>query len=352
MRVHLFQVPYKKRRLVESAVPTIFDKLTTMLPPVSDKPMDGMFDGSNSLEYQCESFEEPLMDTPNAECVDASCTMPCAQQETVQYEVSPVIPVPSTVLTSLNQEVVDSVSIVHGKSFVLSKIMINNLTSNVVTTEMNPITIPTSWSVTEYAEERGSDKPTYGVFDFSNSLEKQCESFEEPLMDTPDAECADASCAMPYAHQETVQHDVLSEKPVPSAASTSPNQEVDTASIVRGKNFVLSKITINDLTSNVVSSEKNPITIPTSWGVTEYTEERGQRVVFSNILRTNSNGTAITIIDKCRGRAGQNTSLLCLWAPYRFGEMSTASNSDRHDSTVKYFRGIQKIECMPRPQSG
>lgn len=69
------------------------------------------------------------------------------------------------------------------------------------------------------------------------------ESFEKPSMDTRDAECADASCAMPCAPQETIQHESLPVTPASKAASDSPSKEVvDSALIVRRKNFVLSKI--------------------------------------------------------------------------------------------------------------
>ncbi|CAH2098825.1 unnamed protein product [Euphydryas editha] len=252
-----YKVRYKHVRLVESVVPTIFNNFTTSVPPISDKPADGVFDASNSVKDECESLEAPLMDTPNAESADGSCAMPCALPKTVKQKVYYIQP-------RLVKSVVP--------------IIFNNFTTSVP-----PI----------------SDKPTDGVFDGSNSVKDECESLEDPLMDTSDAESADASCAMPRAPQKTVQHEVLPVTPVSSAASTSPKQEVvNSDSIVHRKNFVLSKITINDLTSNTATSEKNPITIPPSWGVTEYEEQRGQRVVFSCILRTNTNGTASTIINK------------------------------------------------------
>lgn len=99
--------------------------------------------------------------------------------------------------------------------------------------------------------------------------------------------------------RECVQHEVLPLTEVDNIASTSDNcVRRNSASTECGKYFNIS-ITINDTASDVTTDKKNSITIPKSWGVAEHTEGGGQRVVFTNIVKTRENSTAGPIIDKC-----------------------------------------------------
>lgn len=104
-----------------------------------------------------------------------------------------------------------------------------------------------------------------------------------------------------FPPQENIQHEVLPPMETISIASTTVHcTVVDSVSAVYDRTFDISNVTINarEVIISSFISGNNSITIPKSWGVTEFSEEGKRSLILSYFIKKHGNHMQGPLIEK------------------------------------------------------